>query len=77
MSQYENLDNLILQRLKDGGEMMLLFLNSGNVREESERIAIETCREPFRVLDGRLQKLRKENKIKFSRRGWTLTSGTN
>ena len=75
MNQYENLDNLILQRLKEDGEMMLLFLNSGDVREESERIANETGREPFRILDGRLQKLRKENKIKFSRKGWVLTNG--
>lgn len=75
MNKYENLDNLILQRLKDNGEMMLLFLNSGGVREESERMGIETGREPFRILDGRLQKLRKENKIKFSRKGWVLIKG--
>ncbi len=81
MSQYETLDKLILSRLKgEPNGMPLVFLDSGEVRREVRRIAEETGRDDFRVLDGRLQSLRKAGKIRHQTKsegngqpGWSLS----
>lgn len=77
MGHCDNLDNIILARLKAQGEMHLLFLNAHEVREELDRLAEATGREAFRILDGRLQALRKGGRISFdSKKGWRLTTKT-
>lgn len=77
MSQYENLDKLILQRLSGEVGLPLIFLNAQEVKCESERLAEASGRDAFRVLDGRLQALRKRGAITFnSKTGWVVTTKT-
>lgn len=77
MSQYETMDKVILQTLEGSTGMPLLFLNAHAVREESDRLAGVTGREAFRILDGRLQSLRKRGEISFSsKKGWALATKT-
>lgn len=72
MSQYEKLDSLIVQRLRQG-PMFLHFLCAHEVHSECVRIADATGREAFRVIDARLQALRKAGLIVFnSKTGWGL-----
>lgn len=79
MSQYETMDKVILQTLEGSTGMPLLFLHAHAhaVREESDRLAGVTGREAFRILDGRLQSLRKRGEISFSsKKGWALATKT-
>lgn len=71
---YEALDCLILHRLKGETGLQRLFLNSQEVRWEAERLAVITGREAYRILDGRLQALRKGCKIAYNhaKKGWRL-----
>lgn len=73
MSQYADLDKAILDRLDGGGDWPLHFLFAHEVRRECERLAKATGRESFRVMDGRLQALRKAGKIAYdTKTGWSL-----
>ena len=77
MSQYKALDRAITDRIgSDRAWMPLMFLFSSNVRTECDRIASKTGRDVFRILDGRIQALRKRRVIEYSSRdGWRLTNG--
>lgn len=68
MSKYENLDRAIMNKM--GGHPQTF--GAINVREECERIAnAEPGKvDAFRVLDRRLQALRKAGKIKSTTKGW-------
>ena len=59
MSQYQKLDQLILGAVS--GRRSPLYDNA--CIEEADRLAKETGREGFRVIDIRLQALRKAGKI--------------
>lgn len=61
MSQYDKLDSRILDviSLRQGSP-----LYNRDVNAEAERLAALTGREAFRVIDGRLQALRKAGKIR-------------
>ena len=73
MSQYPLLDKRILDSLSDGPKLMTR-LNSGEVYSLCMLLGKLLDREPFRILDGRLQALRKAGKISFnSKTGWSLT----
>ena len=63
MSQYAKLDALIVQAIADGRHP----LYNGPCRSESERIAASTGRDEFRVIDGRLQILRRRGSLKFEK----------
>jgi hypothetical protein len=70
---YEKLDSLILNAIRDGRSP----LYTSAVDEEAERIAEATGRESFRVLDGRIQHLRKKGRICWKRRiGWLIVEDT-
>ena len=72
MRQYDKLDGLILAALKVRSETFT-FLYCGKVRAECDRLEESGCGESFRVLDRRLQALRKKSKIWFHpKNGWTL-----
>ena len=74
VSQYDNLDSLILAELKSGSRTFA-FLNAGLVRCECDRLERAGCGESFRILDRRLQALRKKAKIEFdTKNGWGLRS---
>lgn len=73
MSQYDELDKLIIARLSGAQSWPFNFLFAHEVRVECERIAKATGREPFRVADGRLQALLKAGKIAYdTKKGWSL-----
>jgi hypothetical protein len=75
MSKYENLDKAILNKM-GGHPQMFGAINVRDVREECERIASGDPKkaEGFRILDRRLQALRKAGKIKFTKKGWLRAS---
>jgi hypothetical protein len=71
MSKYENLDKAIMNKM-GGHPQMFVAINVRDVREECERIASTEPgkTEPFRILDRRLQALRKAGKIRSTTKGW-------
>lgn len=76
MSKYEKLDALILREItiqKNGAPLMTIM--QGDVSDEARRIARACNREGYRVLNGRLQALRKGRKIEYDNKaGWKLVS---
>ncbi len=74
MNQYENLDGLIVERLKRNGAETFAELSSGDIHAECDVIAKTQVRgDDFRVLDRRLQALRKSGAIVFDRAvGWRV-----
>jgi len=76
MSHYQNLDHLIINRLKFLGiaaprRVGLMFIFSREVRDECKKLAEATGRESFRIMDGRIQALRKSGKIEYKTgTGW-------
>ena len=60
---YEKLDSLIFENVKNAGKARLYKATGGQARTEALRIAELTGREEFRVLDGRLQAMRKRGVI--------------
>lgn len=73
MSQYKDLDDMIIKRLKTN-PATFTDLMRGDIRKECDTIASLSVRgESFRVLDCRLQSLRKSGRIFFDRMvGWRL-----
>lgn len=60
MSQYEQLDSLILEAI--GARRNPLYADT--CAAEAKRLAEATGREPFRVIDGRLTALKKAGRIR-------------
>lgn len=72
MSQYDELDRLIIERLTIG-RVDFKQMWTGERTMECQRIADATGHEPYRILDKRLQALRKRGVIEYSRGGgWGL-----
>lgn len=70
---YEKLDALIISAIKNGRKPSHILV----VYEEAERIAEATGRESFRVLDGRIQHLRKNGRICWKPgTGWRIVEDT-
>lgn len=70
MRAYDHLDSLIVKAIHAGSSSLSEIMR-GNVGNECQRIADATWRESFRVLDARLQALRKSGQITFDRPfGW-------
>ena len=71
---YQKLDTELLKSIERGVSSFVL-LNSGSVGNEAARLSILMRRERFRLIDRRLQALRKAKKIAFnSKTGWALVS---
>lgn len=73
MSKYELLDLKIMNKI---GEQPTLFSSVyvRDVAEECKKIAAEENKpEPFRILDRRLQALRKAGQIRSTSKGWVRT----
>lgn len=71
MSQFQNLDDLIVAQITNKGIHFTPLFSSNAVREESQRLGTELGREPFRVLDGRLQALKRKGAISYgTKTGW-------
>ena len=77
MSQYDKIDHLIVEAIK-GGASKFDAINSGAVQEESVRLHLEdrkvrgpNAKPLFRIIDSRLQALRKRCVIVHAKgRGW-------
>ncbi|KVG13452.1 hypothetical protein WJ24_03665 [Burkholderia vietnamiensis] len=76
MSKYKKLDELIVASIDDTPKKFAA-VNTGAVREESERLAREECRPTtfgevvgWRIVDRRLQAVRKSGRIRSTSKGW-------
>ncbi|MFA8336344.1 hypothetical protein [Burkholderia cenocepacia] len=76
MSKYQKLDALILASI-DETPKKFATVNTGAVREESERLAREESRPTtfgevvgWRIVERRLQAVRKTGKIRSTSKGW-------
>ncbi|HIE4193445.1 MULTISPECIES: hypothetical protein [Burkholderia] len=76
MSKFQKLDALIVASI-DATPKKFAAVNTGAVREESERLAREECRPTtfgevvgWRIVDRRLQAVRKTGKIRSTSKGW-------
>ncbi|MBU9461330.1 hypothetical protein KTE57_17300 [Burkholderia multivorans] len=76
MSKFRKLDALILAVI-DETPKKFASINTGEVHHESERLAREECRPStfgevvgWRIIERRLQALRKAGKIRSTTRGW-------
>lgn len=72
---YDKLDALIVEAIKAAGEASLTLVSGGAVGAEAARIAAAQKREDFRVIDGRLQALRRRGLIKHSGGAWRPNAG--
>ncbi|MBU9293054.1 hypothetical protein KTD18_16015 [Burkholderia multivorans] len=75
MSKYETLDAMLLSVLADGPSQFI-DLQNGALWAECRRLESVTGSDDFRILDRRLQALRRAGKIRFSGakrgEGWQL-----
>lgn len=73
MSQYDKLDSLIVDAIKGGCCSFSAIHNSRGVFDEALRISIAVKRDQDRVVDSRLQALRRRGVIvHFSGWGWRV-----
>ena len=71
MSQFQRLDDLIVARIARKGIHFTPLFSANDVRDETQRLAVALDREPFRVLDGRLQALKRKGVIAYgTKTGW-------
>ncbi len=69
---YDALDALILARIGSQPKSFTAIFANSEIYATCRVIAQENGREPFRILDGRLQALRKKGKIQSTTKGWVL-----
>ncbi|KVP59306.1 hypothetical protein WJ91_12580 [Burkholderia ubonensis] len=81
MSKYQKLDALIIAAI-DQTPKKFASINTGDVRQESDRLGREESRPTtfgevvgWRIIDRRLQALRKAGKIKATGKGWVRAGG--
>lgn len=73
MTDFSTLDSIILSALRGSLGHTFSSLSSGAVAAETRRIAATNGTDDFRVLDRRLQALRKVGKIAYNAKtGWKL-----
>ena len=69
MSKYDRLDAVIIAAIREGRRP----LYARTVSAEASQLAAESGREEFRVIDGRLQALRKAGHIEHdTKHGWRI-----
>lgn len=74
MNQYAKLDALMLERIgRPNGATLTELTANRDVAAEAARIGEATGRVDWRIIDGRLQDLRKQGLIRFWRPVWKLT----
>lgn len=73
MTDYSVMDELILTKIRKGYNMFAK-IDGGDVYREAQRLQDETKTPAFRVIDKRLQALRKKGVIKYTTKDkWTVT----
>lgn len=69
---YEKLDQAIIDNIKRFDRAKLDYCRSFNAQVDADRIAKETGRDSFRVVDGRLTALKKRGVIHYSEGKWRM-----
>lgn len=64
MNQYTEIDRRIIDCIRSGGGIHPLY--DKRVNREADRLAMLTGRDSFRIIDGRLQALKKRGEISYS-----------
>ena len=72
MSQYIEIDRRIIDCIRSGQGVHPLY--SKRVCQEADRLEMLTGREAFRIIDGRLQALRKNGNIRHDGKVWEVVS---
>ena len=73
MSQYDKIDSLIVEAIKSGRNSFNLIFNTRPVLDEAHCISSINRRDTDRIVDGRLQALRKRGLIEHTKgRGWIV-----
>ena len=73
MSQYEKLDALIVDAIKGGCHSFSSIISGRSLFDETLRLSHAIGRDTDRIVDGRLQALRRRGVIAhFSGRGWRV-----
>lgn len=72
MNQYTEIDRSIIDCIRNRQGAHPLYDKS--VRQEADRLRMLTGREAFRIVDGRLQALKKRGEISYSKttRAWVI-----
>lgn len=72
MTDYNALDVLIVQTVRGGATTFNAIFTNSDVKKEAQRLARISKRDADRVVDGRLQALRKLGRLVFASagRGW-------
>lgn len=65
MADYTKMDQLIIEKIKDGANTFSK-IDGGSVYDEAKSIAMATGGDSFRVIDRRLQALRKRGVIEYT-----------
>lgn len=72
---YDKIDSMIVDAIKAGRRSFSLIFNSRLVSKEAERISGLLGRDADRIVDGRLQALRKRSLIEHRKgQGWVAIS---
>lgn len=72
-TDYSELDRKILEQIANN-KRRFYEIENVEIHDIAQKIAKQTKREAFRVIDGRLQQLRKRGLIKFTKGyGWEVT----
>lgn len=75
-TDYSRLDAAILARI-GAGKNTFTLIDGGEVYPEAKRLHQETGRMAFRIIDGRLQALKRKGAIVYGAcTGWELTEAT-
>lgn len=68
---YDVLDTRLVQAVRGGASRFMDLQNAPRIKEEVQRLAEVTKRDTFRVLDGRLQALRRKGTLCYTPHdGW-------
>jgi len=73
MSKYDELDRHIVKAIARGMDTFTVISRSGAVVTESHRLGELTGAADWRIVDRRLQALRKAGRIAYAKRAWSVT----
>lgn len=72
MSQYDNLDAAIIKAIRRGKTTFFVIEHDRAVKAESDQLGALTGAVSWRIVDRRLQAMRKVGRIAYSKRAWSV-----
>ncbi|AGN89479.1 hypothetical protein Eta_0033 [Serratia phage Eta] len=73
MTDYSKLDSMIIEKIKQGSRTFSQ-IDGGDVYHEAKRLQTDTGRSAMRIIDARLQYLRKKGLIQYTtKEKWQVT----